>query len=196
MAAVTTETIKELRDMTGLSVMECKKALEETDGDKEKALVVLRKKSSAAAEKKADRSLGAGVVQAYIHGSKDVGAMVKLHCETDFVAKNEEFIALAYDIAMHAAATNPSFVSRDDVKEEDVATAREVFEKEAAGKPEDKRAQIVEGKLNSYMKEKVLLEQEFIKDTSVTLQGLIEQATQKFGERVVLSECVRFSTRG
>lgn len=193
--AVTTEEIKELRDMTGLSVMDCKKALEETGGDKEKALVVLRKKSGAAAAKKADRTLGAGVVQAYVHSSKDVGAMVVLSCETDFVAKNEDFVKLAYDIAMHVAATSPRFLSRDDVKDEDIAAAKSVFEEEVQDKPADKQEMILKGKLDSYLKESVLLEQEFIKDPSLTIQALVEQATQKFGERVELTTYAQLSAR-
>lgn len=192
---ITTEDIKTLRDRTGVSVMECKKALEETNGDMEKAIVILRKKASANAEKKAGRTLGAGVVQAYVHSSKDVGAMVMLLCETDFVAKNDEFMKLAYNIAMHAAATSPAFVTRTQVTEEAVKAAKEVFEKEAADKPDDKRAAIVEGKMNAYLSERVLLEQPYIKDPAVTIQGLIDAATQKFGERVEVGECTRFSVR-
>jgi elongation factor Ts len=191
--AISTEEIKALRTRTGLSVMECKKALEQTDGDVEKALIVLRKKSSAAAAKKSERTLGAGIVQAYVHSSLDVGALVLLSCETDFVAKNEEFIALARNIAMHATATNPDFITREQVKDEDVAKAKQLFEDEAKDKPADKREAIVEGKLNSYLKEKVLLEQPYIKDADVTIQNLIEQATQKFGERIEISEYTRFS---
>lgn len=162
----------------------------------EKALIVLRKKSSSAAAKKSERTLGAGVVQAYIHSSEDVGSIVLLSCETDFVARNQEFKDLAHDIAMHATATNPEFVSRDQVTEADVAKARQLFEEEAKDKPADKREAIVEGKLNSYIQEKVLLEQPYIKDPSVTIQQLIEQATQKFGERIELSDCTRLSVRG
>lgn len=193
--AITTDQIKDLRNRTGVSVMECKKALEEAEGDMEKAIVLLRKKSSAAAEKKSDRELGAGTVASYIHASHDVGALVLLSSETDFVSKNEEFEKLAYDIAMHAAATNPMFVKREQVQDEDLKAAREVFEKEAADKPQDMRDKIVAGKLESYLKEKVLLEQPFIKDESKTIKDLIQEATQKFGERVELAECVRFSTR-
>jgi elongation factor Ts len=194
--AITTDDIKALRERTGLSVMECKHALEQTDGDAEKALIVLRKKSSAAAAKKSERTLGAGVVQAYVHASQDVGAMVLLSCETDFVAKNEAFKALAHDIAMHATATSPEFISRDKVTPEAVAKAKQLFEEEAKDRPADKRDAIVEGKLNAYIAERVLLEQPFIKNPEHTIQNLIEQAVQKFGERVELSECVRFSVRG
>lgn len=193
--AITTEEIKALRERTGLSVMECKKALEETGGDMEQAIVVLRKKSSAAAQKKADRELGAGVVAAYIHSTKEVGAMVMLSCETDFVAKNPEFVALAYDIAMHAAATGPQYVSRAQVTEESLAKAKEVFMREVADKPADKQEAILSGKIDSYLKEQVLLEQPFIKNPDTTIQGLIDAAVQKFGERVEVSECVRMSVR-
>lgn len=194
--AVTTEEIKALRDKTGLSVMECKKALEESNGDMEAAIIVLRKKSSAAAQKKADRTLGAGVVSAYIHSSKDIGAMVMLSCETDFVAKNPEFVQLAYDIAMHAAATSPEFVSRAQVTDEATVKAREVFEREAEDKPAEMRAKIVEGKIDAFLKEKVLLEQPYIKNPDLTIQGLVDAATQKFGERVEVTDCVRYSVRG
>ncbi|MBP9759829.1 MAG: elongation factor Ts [Candidatus Pacebacteria bacterium] len=194
--AITPNDIKGLRERTGLSVMDCKHALEQAEGDMEKALIILRKKSSAAAAKKSDRTLGAGVVSSYIHSSKDVGSMILLSCETDFVAKHEDFVALAHDIAMHATATSPRFITKTEVKDEDVAKAKQLFEEEAADKPADMRATIVEGKLASYIKEQVLLEQEYIKDPSRTIQQLIEEATQKFGERIEVSECVRFSVRG
>ncbi len=193
--SITPADIKALRERTGLSVMDCKHALEQAEGDAEKALLILRKKSSAAAAKKADRTLGAGVVQAYIHASRDVGAIVLLSCETDFVAKNEEFIALAYAIAMHATATNPQFISRDQVREEDIAKAKQLFEEEAADKPAERRAAIVEGKLNSFLEERVLLDQAYVKDPNMTIRGLIEQAVQKFGERIEVSECFRASVR-
>ncbi len=191
--AITTEEIKELRNRTGLSVMDCKNALEQVDGDMEKAIIVLRKKSSAVAAKKSERTLGAGVVQSYIHASNDVGAMVLLLCETDFVSKNEEFIELAKNIAMHATATNPKFISRDDVKDEDVEKAKQLFEEEAKDKPEDKREMIVKGKMDSFLKEQVLLEQTYIKDPEHTIKNLIEEATQKFGERIEIADCARFS---
>ena len=191
--SITPQDIKDLRGRTGLSVMDCKHALEDADGDTEKALLLLRKKSSAAAAKKADRTLGAGVVQSYIHASNEVGAIVLLSCETDFVSKNEGFITLAREIAMHATATNPQFLSKEEVKEEDVAKARELFVEEAADKPEDMREKIVEGKMTSYLQEQVLLEQTYIKDPSRTIKQLVEEATQKFGERIEVSECKRVS---
>ncbi|NBD73582.1 elongation factor Ts [Patescibacteria group bacterium] len=195
MASVSTDEIKKLREATGVSVMECKKALEEAEGDMEKAQVLLRKKSSAAAAKKADRELGAGTVASYIHASKDVGAMVVLSCETDFVSKNPEFEALAYDIALHVTASAPEFISRTQVTDEATQAAREVFEKEAADKPEEVRTRIVSGKMDSFLAEKVLLEQPFVKNPEKTIQDLVEEATQKFGERIEISDMVRFSTR-
>ena len=194
--AVGLEQVKELRERTGVSVMECKKALEEAEGDIEKALVLLRKKSAQTTDKKSDRELGAGVVAAYIHNSKDVGTLIALSSETDFVAKNPEFETLAYDIAMHAAATAPQFINRDDVTEEDTKAAQDVFEGEAADKPEEVRAKIVAGKMDSYLKEKVLMEQDYIKDPSVTIKDMLQSATQKFGERIEITEIARFSTRG
>lgn len=185
----TTEEIKALRNETGVSVMQCKKALEEAGGDKEKAKVILRKTSSAIAAKKADRALGAGVATAYVHaGGLVVGAVV-LGCESDFVAKNPEFTKLAYDIAMHVVAMHPQFIRREDVREVDVAAARSVFEDETKDKPEDMRMKIIAGKIDTYIKEKILLEQTFVKDNELTVKQLIEQAVQKFGEKI---EVVRF----
>jgi elongation factor Ts len=189
---ITTEQIKALRDQTGVSVMQCKKALEEAGGDEAKALVILRKKSGELAAKKGDRTFAAGVIQAYIHSNSNVGAMVELNCETDFVANNEGFKTLARDIAMHVAATNPKFLRRDDITEDDKKTAREVFEAEVKGKPEAVRNQILEGKLNAYFGVMVLLDQPFIRNPEVTIQGLIDQAIQKFGEKTAIGRFVCF----
>ena len=191
---ITTNIIKELRDKTGVSVMQCKKALEEAGGDLAKAEVILKKHSAAAADKKADRSLAAGVIGSYIHDGA-VGAMVILSCETDFVAKNPEFSALARDLAMQVAATNPAYTSTEEISPDAKAAATAVFEKEVADKPADMQAKILEGKLASYFRDQVLLEQPFIKDESKTVQNLLNEATQKFGERVELSRFARLSTR-
>ena len=193
--AITTDVIKQLRDETGVSVMQCKKALEEAGGDVEKAKIILRKASVAIASKKADRELGAGVAAAYTHAGGSVVGAVVLACETDFVSKNEEFRKMAYDIAMHVAAMAPQFLSRGDVKEKDVKTAREVFENEAANVPEASREKAVEGKLSAYLSEKVLLEQPFVKDPSITIRGLVESATQKFGERIQITRFERLSVK-
>lgn len=192
---ITTDIIKALRDETGVSVMQCKKALEEAGGDVEKAKVILRKASAAIASKKADRELGAGIAAAYTHAGGAVIGAVVLSCETDFVSKNEEFGKLAYDIAMHIAAMNPQFRTRDDVKESDIRAAKEVFEKEAENVPENVREKAVQGKLDSYLKERVLLEQPFVKDPSVTIKDLLDQAVQKFGEKTEVTKFVRLSVR-
>jgi elongation factor Ts len=190
---ITTEQIKELRVATDVSVMQCKKALEEAEGDFEKALVLLKKKSSEAAAKKSDRALASGTVASYIHAGGSIGAMVTLLCETDFVAKNEDFKALAYDIAMHTAAQNPEFLTREDMSPEAIATARAVFEKEASDKPDAVREKVIEGKMDAYYKERVLLEQTFIKDPTHTITALVSEAVQKFGENIELARFVRMT---
>ena len=189
------EALKQLRDETGVSVMQCKKALAEAGGDIEKAKVILRKQSSAIASKKSDRELGAGTVAAYVHAGGSVVGVVVLLCETDFVSKGEQFKALAYDIAMHVAAMNPQFKTREDVKDADVKAAREVFEKEASVVPESMRPKVVEGKLNAYIGERVLLEQPFVKDQTITIRGLLDSAVQKFGERVEVARFERLSVK-
>jgi elongation factor Ts len=186
----TTEEIKALRDETGVSVMQCKKALEEAGGDVEKAKIILRKASAAIAAKKGDRTLAAGTAAAYVHAGGSVVGAVVLASETDFVSKNKEFEKLAYDIAMHVAAMDPKWKSRDEVRDEDVRAAREVFQGEVANLPEASREKALSGKLDSFVKEKVLLDQPFVKDGSVTVQQLIDSAVQKFGEKI---EVVRFA---
>lgn len=191
---ITTEIIKELRDRTGVSVMQCKKALEEAGGDLAKAEVIMKKHSAASAEKKAERALGAGAIGSYIHDGA-IGAMVVLSSETDFVAKNPEFVALARDIAMQVAATAPTYVASSEIPSEARDTAVAVFQKEVADKPEEMRAKILEGKLSSHFRDHVLLEQPFIKDEGKTIQQLLNEAAQKFGERVEVSRFVRVSAR-
>jgi elongation factor Ts len=189
--AITTEQIKELRDNTGLSIMQCKKALEEAGGDISKATILLQKKGAGIAAKKADRNLGAGRVASYVHTTGNIAALVELLCETDFVAKNEEFGALAYNIAMQVAATNPQYLKMSDIPEDKRKEAEEVFAKEVEGKPAEIKAKILEGKINSYFKDKVLLEQEYIKNPEVTVNNLIEAFIQKFGERTEIGRFTR-----
>lgn len=191
---ISTETLKTLRDKTGVSIMQCKKALEEAGGDMEQAEVILRKRSGAAADKKADRELGAGAVATYLHGG-EIGAMVLLSSETDFVARNEEFSALAREIAMQVAATNPSFLSDADIAPEARAAAEAVFKEEVKDKPAEMQEKILEGKMKSYFQDQVLLNQPYIKDDSKTVNDLITEASQKFGERVEITRFARFSAR-
>lgn len=187
--------IKELRDKTGISVMQCKKALEEADGDMDKALIILKKKRSEAADKKADRELGAGTIGVYTHNTNEVAAMVHLASETDFVAKNEEFVGLAREIAMHVAAQNPAYLSKDDIPEAAVEKAKEVFKEEIKDKPEDMQEKILEGKLNAYFKEQILLEQDFIRNPETTIGEMVNGAVQKFGENISIVAIKRLSVK-
>ena len=192
MSTITTDQVKQLRDQTGISVMQCKKALEEAGGDMEKATVILRKKSGELAAKKGDRTFGAGTVQAYIHSTGTVGTIVELDCETDFVSNNEDFKTLARDIAMHITATNPKFLRKEDIKEADIKVAREVFEAEVKDKPAAMKDKILQGKLDTYFAEMVLMNQPFIKNPEMTIQGLIDAAVQKFGEKTAVVRFNRF----
>lgn len=192
---ITSATIKELRDKTGISVMQCKKALEEAEGDMEKALIILKKKRSEAADKKSDRALGAGIIGVYTHNTNEVAAMVNLSCETDFVAKNEEFVQLARDIAMHVAAQNPKYISREDLSPEALEKAKEVFAEEVKDKPAEMQEKILTGKLDSYFKEQILLEQPFIKNPDTTIGEMVTGAVQKFGENVSVAAMSRLSIK-
>jgi elongation factor Ts len=190
---ITTELIKDLRDKSGVSVMQCKKALEEAGGDMQKAISILQKKSKEIAAKKQDRTLGAGVVASYIHATRKVGSMVELLCETDFVSGNADFQNLARDIAMHVSATNPDYLKMDDVSPAEMEKSQELFASDVEGKPEDIKKKIIEGKLASYWGERVLLDQPFIKNPDLTIRDLINSAIQKFGEKIEMSRFTRFS---
>ncbi len=192
---ITSAQIKELRDKTGISVMQCKKALEEAGGDMDKAVIILKKKRSEAADKKSDRVLGAGAIGSYLHNTNEVAALVILACETDFVSKNEEFIALAKNIAMHVAATNPTYVSKDQLPQSAIEKAKEVFAGELAGKPEEMKEKIMEGKLSSYFKDQILMEQDFIKNPETTIGEMVSGAVQKFGENVSIAQITRLSVK-
>jgi elongation factor Ts len=192
---ITSAQLKELREKAGISVMQCKTALTEAGGDMEKAVIILKKKRSEAADKKSDRELGAGAVGTYVHNTNEVSAMVLLSCETDFVAKNEEFIALARDIAMHVAATDPQYVSKDQLPAEAIEKAKEVFASEVADKPAEMQEKIMDGKLASYFKDQILLEQDFIKNPDSTIAELVTGGVQKFGENVAVAQIARLSVK-
>jgi len=197
---ISTDQVKELRDKTGISVMQCKKALEEAGGDIKKAEIILQKRSSSIAQKKSDRELNSGVIQSYIHSNGKIGAMVELSCETDFVAKNSDFKDLAYNLAMQITANDPQYIKKEDISENSKKEVADVLEKEMnslsaqANKPSEIKAKILEGKIDSYFKDKVLLEQSFIKDPDIKVGQLIESAIQKFGERIEIRRYSRFST--
>lgn len=192
---ITSVQLKELREKTGISVMQCKRALEEADGDMEKAIIILKKKRSEAAEKKSDRELGAGAVGTYVHNTNEVAAVVLLACETDFVSKNEEFVALAKEIAMHVAATDPKYISKEELPADALEKAKEVFAPEVEGKPEEMKEKIMQGKLDSYFKDQVLMEQDFIKNPDLTIAEMVNGAVQKFGENVSIEKISRVSVK-
>ena len=192
---VTLDQIKSLRESTGLSVMQVKKALEEADGDPAKALALLKKKSKDVAAKKAGRKFGAGAIASYIHGKGAVGAMVEVMCETDFVSGNEGFQKLAYDIALHIAASNPEYNTMADVTEAIKETTRGLFVKEVEGKPKELKEKIMQGKLDAYFKERVLSEQAFVKNPDITITDLINEAIHKFGEKIAVGRFVRYSIK-
>ena len=191
---ITTDQVKALREKTGVSIMQCKKALEEAKGDVAKALVLLQKRGADIRAAKGNRSLGASLISSYIHGTGGVGAMVELSSETDFVAKNPEFKTLAYDIAMHIAASKPEYISNEEVTDEKKNVVRETFLKDVEGKPEAMKEKILEGKLASYFGERTLLSQPFIKNPEVTISNLIDNAIQKFGEKIVVARFVRYQS--
>lgn len=187
------DQVKELRDKTGISIMQCKKALEDANGDMDKAMIYLQKKGAETAAKKADRTLKSSRIVSYIHGTGAVGVMIELCSESDFVSKHEDFQQLAYDIAMQIAATNPSYIKKEEVPEDEKAKVLDAFAGEVKDKPEAMKGKILNGKLDAFFKEKILLEQDFIKDPALTINTLIQNAIQKFGEKIEIARFVRFS---
>ncbi len=192
---VSADQLKELREKTGISVMQCKKALEEAGGDMEKAKVLLKKKGAEVAEKKSDREFGAGVIGVYTHNTNEVAAMVHLACETDFVAKNEKFVELARNIAMQIAAMNPQYTHADEIDEAARESAKSVFAEEVKDKPEELQEKIMTGKLDAYFQDMVLLDQPYVKDADQTIGDMIKEAIQTFGENIAIVEFSRMSTK-
>ncbi|MCD6520386.1 MAG: translation elongation factor Ts [Anaerolineae bacterium] len=192
--AITTEMIKELRQLTGAGVLDCKKALEEAGGDMEKAAEILREKGLAAAAKKANRVAADGRVEAYVHTGNKLGALIEVSCETDFVARTEEFRTLCHDLAMQVAAANPRWVSREDIPPEVIEAEKEAYRKQLAdqNKPEHIIERIIEGKLAKFYQENCLLEQPFIKDEEKTIQELVTEAIARLGENIVIRRFARF----
>jgi elongation factor Ts len=191
---ITSEQVKILRDKTGAGMMDCKKALAESDGNLEKAVEYLRKKGAAKAETRADRATNQGLVEAYIHAGGRIGAMVEVNCETDFVAKTDDFKSLAREIAMQIAAMNPLYISRDDVAKETVEKELDIYRQQARNekKPEQMLDRIATGKLDKYFQEFCLLEQTFIKDSGKTIKDLILDITAKTGEKISIRRFKRF----
>ena len=191
---ISTKDISELRSRTGAGMMDCKKALEEAGGDMEKAVELLRKKGIAKAEKRAGRTASQGVVVSYIHHNQQVGALVELDCETDFVARTEDFNQLARDIALHVASADPIGVSAEDIPAELLERERRIAEEQVAaeGKPENIRGKIVDGKVKKFVAERTLLDQVFIKDDKKTVGDLVKEASGKLGEAVTVRRFARF----
>lgn len=192
--SLSTEQIKELRDRTGISIMECKKALEESGGDIEKAIEILRKKGYSRAKEKMDRDTREGLVYAYIHLDGKIGVLVEVNCETDFVARNEEFRELAKNIAMQIAAANPKYISPDDIPAEEIEKEKSIIREQLkeSKKPAEIIEKIVQGKLNKYYEEICLLEQPFIRDDKITVKQFIASYIDKFGENIRIRRFARF----
>jgi len=190
--------VAELRARTGAGMMDCKKALEETGGNLEKAIDVLRQKGAAKAEKRAGREASEGLIGSYVHHDGSVGVLVELNCETDFVARTDDFKGLARDLAVHIAATNPLAVRIEDLPPELVERERQIYEKQVADqkKPEHIRAKIVEGMMKKYYEDNVLLEQKFVKDDKRTVGELVKELSGKTGENVQVRRFVRFELGG
>ncbi len=188
------ELVKELREKTGISIMQCKKALEDAGGDISKAMVYLQKKGAETAAKKSERTLKSSRIVSYVHGVGTVGVMIELCSESDFVSKHEDFQKLAYDIAMQIAATNPAYIKKEEVPVEEKNKVLSAFTDEVKDKPEAMKEKILNGKLDAFFKERILIEQDFIKDPSITINTLIQNAIQKFGEKIEIARFVRFTT--
>ncbi len=188
------DAIKELRARTGAGVLDCKKAIVESGGNIQKAIDVLRKKGIAKAESKAGREAKEGIIEAYIHPGAKLGVLLELNCETDFVARNQEFKNLAHDVAMHIAASDPVAVSRKDVPEEILQREREIYTEQAkaSGKPEHVVEKVVAGRLDKYYKENCLLEQPFVKDPDKTVKDVVTEAIARLGENIFVQRFQRF----
>ena len=194
MAEITAALVKELRERTGAGMMDCKKALSATDGDLEKAIDLLREKGLAAAAKKAGRVAAEGLVEAYIHGGGRIGVLVEVNCETDFVAKTDAFKELVKDIAMHIAATNPSYLKREEVPTAELEHEQAVLAEQARneGKPEKIIEKMVAGRIEKYYKEVCLMEQPFVKDPDKTISDLITESIAKIGENISIRRFTRY----
>ncbi len=194
MSQISLELIKQLRERTAAGFSDCKKALEEAGGDIEKAIDILRKKGLAIAAKRAGKEAKEGIVEAYIHANKKIGVLVEINCETDFVARTEEFKEFAHNVAMQIAATNPISITREEVPPEVLEREKRIYEEQLreAGKPENVIPKILEGKLEKFYKENVLLEQPFIKNPEITIQDLLNELISKTGEKIVIRRFARF----
>ena len=194
MANINAAMVKQLREKTGAGMMDCKNALSEVEGDVEKAIELLRKKGLATAQKRAGRALSEGMIQSYIHMTGKLGVLVEVNCETDFVAKNEDFQEFTKNIAMHIAATNPLGIKPEDISQEIIEKEKEIYRAQALdmGKPENVIDKIVEGKLNKFYEESCLLNQPYVRDTDISITDLLNQMIAKIGENISIKRFVRY----
>ena len=194
MSTISASTVKELREISGAGMMDCKKALTEASGDLEKAIDILRKTGMAKARKKSGRSAKEGIILPYIHPGAKLGVLLEINCETDFVANTDDFKNLSKDIAMHIAASAPMSVSREEISQEILEREKEIYADQArqSGKPENIIEKMTEGRLNKFYQENVLLEQTFVKDPDTTVEDLITETVAKLGENILISRFSRF----
>lgn len=191
---ISAEMVKELREKTGAGMMDCKKALEDANGDMEKAIELLRERGLAKAAKRASRVAAEGIIESYIHGNGRIGVLVEVNCETDFVARNEEFRQFAKDVAMQIAAANPKYVSREEIPQEVIEKEKAILRQQALneGKPENVVDRIVEGRLEKFFEEVCLLEQPWIKNPDMKIKDLLAEKIAKIGENIVIRRFARF----
>jgi len=194
MAEISAAMVKQLREKTGAGMMDCKNALTEVRGDMEKAIEFLRKKGLATAQKRAGRAMTEGTIQSYIHMNAKLGVLVEVNCETDFVAKNEDFQGFAKNIAMHIAASNPLGITAEDVPEEVIEKEKEIYRAQAldTGKPENVIDKIVEGKLKKFYQENCLMNQPYVRNPDITIADLLNELIAKIGENISIKRFVRF----
>ncbi|UCG06181.1 MAG: translation elongation factor Ts [Desulfobacterales bacterium] len=194
MADISAKMVKQLREKTGSGMMDCKKALAECDGDMEQAVDFLRKKGLATAQKRAGRAMTEGRIESYIHMGGKLGVMVEINCETDFVARNDDFREFAKNITMHIAASNPLGIRSEDVPQDVVNKEKDIYRAQAAemGKPDNVLEKIVEGKLNKFFKDNCLLNQDYVRDPDITVSDLLNELIAKIGENITIKRFVRF----
>lgn len=190
--AITASMVNDLRSQTGAAMMDCKRALVETNGNFEEAITILRKKGAASAAKRADRSAKEGTIYSYIHTGGKVGVLIEVNCETDFVGRNDDFKAIVHDFALHIAAANPTYVTRDEVPEAELAKEREIASAQVAGKPPAAVQKIVEGKLEKYYATVCLLDQPFVKQPEKSIKEILTEAIAKTGENIVIRRFTRY----
>jgi elongation factor Ts len=194
MATISAATVKQLREKTGAGIMDCKEALSECNGDISKAVDFLRKKGLATAAKRAGRATTEGIIESYIHMDSKLGVLVEINCETDFVAKNEDFKEFAKNIAMHITATNPVSIRPEDVPKETIDKEKEIYRAQVLdmGKPEKIADKIVDGKMNKFFKENCLMNQAYVRDPDITIEDLLNDMVAKIGENITIKRFARF----